>query len=185
MRVKKQIALLLSGAVLAGSLAGCSRTLIEHQFHDDTQTIIEEIKDIKESNLALSLQKLDNLFMSQGIDLSIIMTHFPMGRPTPGIGEENIGENIMVSKGDIENFLSQPTKENLTAAFAYDTDTNDYESSWTQCAEQMYDALITYLPPESDGWKTLESNLGTGSLLLQLWIASDGYAVSDLSIAQI
>ena len=167
MRVKKQIALLLSGAVLAGSLAGCSRTLIEHQFHDDTQTIIEEIKDIKESNLAL------------------IMAHFPMGRPTPGIVEENIGENIMVSKVDIENFLSQPTKENLTAAFAYDTDTNDYESSWTQCAEQMYDALITYLPPESDGWKTLESNLGTGSLLLQLWIASDGYAVSDLSIAQI
>ena len=183
MRVKKLLALALAGALSASMLAGCNRTLIEHQFHDDTQTIIEEIKDIKESNLALSLQKLDNLFMSQGIDLSIIMTHFPAGRPIPG-GEENIGENIMVSKGDIENFLSQPT-ETLTAAFAYDTDTNDYESSWTQCAEQMYDALITYLPPESDGWKTLESNLGTGSLLLQLWIASDGYAVSDLSIVPI
>ena len=117
MRVKKLLALALAGALSASMLAGCDQTVIEHQFHGDTQTIIEEIKDIKESNLALSLQKLDNLFMSQGIDLSIMMSHFPMGRPPLGIGEENIDENITVSKSDIENFLSQPTKENLTVPY--------------------------------------------------------------------
>ena len=68
MRVKKQIALLLSGAILAGSLAGCSRTIIEHQFHTDT----EYIETIVENSGMNGAEKLTGLFLTHGIELNIM-----------------------------------------------------------------------------------------------------------------
>ena len=46
MRVKKQIALLLSGAVLAGSLAGCAQTAVDHHFFTETLTDVEYVTSI-------------------------------------------------------------------------------------------------------------------------------------------
>lgn len=62
MRVKKQIALLLSGAVLAGSLAGCSRTIIEHQFDTDIITNTETITDIIKVPTSEIFSDLEELF---------------------------------------------------------------------------------------------------------------------------
>ena len=62
MRVKKQIALLLSGAVLAGSLAGCDRTIIEHQFDTDIITNTETITDIIKVPTSEIFSDLEELF---------------------------------------------------------------------------------------------------------------------------
>lgn len=66
MRVKKQIALLLSGAVLAGSLAGCSRTIIEHQFDTDIITNTETITDIIKVPTFKIFSDLEELFTTHG-----------------------------------------------------------------------------------------------------------------------
>ena len=72
MRVKKWITLLLSGAILAGSLAGCSRTIIEHQFHTNTVTDIEQIAD-DESKQSF-VEKLENLliFMYSKVEIPAV-----------------------------------------------------------------------------------------------------------------
>ena len=68
MRVKKQMALLLSGAILAGSLAGCDRTVIEHQFHTDTVTDTEYIEIGGEVIDGFGKLQLQSLFLMHGID---------------------------------------------------------------------------------------------------------------------
>ena len=68
MRVKKQIALLISGAILAGSLAGCDRTVIEHQFHTDTVTDTEYIEIGGEVIDGFGKLQLQSLFLMHGID---------------------------------------------------------------------------------------------------------------------
>ena len=62
MRVEQQIALLLSGAILAGSLAGCSRTIIEHQFDTDIITNTETITDIIKVPTSEIFSDLEELF---------------------------------------------------------------------------------------------------------------------------
>ena len=68
MRVKKWITLLLSGAILAGSLAGCDRTVIEHQFHTDTVTDTEYIEIGGEVIDGFGKLQLQSLFLMHGID---------------------------------------------------------------------------------------------------------------------
>ena len=43
MNAKKCASLLLSATLLAGSLSGCNRTIIEHQFHTNTEYITETV----------------------------------------------------------------------------------------------------------------------------------------------
>ena len=71
MRVKKQIALLISGAILAGSLAGCSRTIIEHQFHTDTVTDVEYIIENTGTNL-VGVQNLHRYFLDHEVRMTML-----------------------------------------------------------------------------------------------------------------
>ena len=71
MRVKKQIALLLSGAILAGSLAGCDRTIIEHQFHTDTVTDVEYIIENTGTNL-VGVQNLHRYFLDHEVRMTML-----------------------------------------------------------------------------------------------------------------
>ena len=103
MRVKKQIALLLSGAILTGSLAGCDRTIIEHQFFTGTE-IVENI------TRETTLQDLQDLI--DGFDLKLVVA---IDNPNIWIGddpdepsyepfrEEGVCESI--SDDDIREFL--------------------------------------------------------------------------------
>ena len=101
MRVEKQIALLLSGAVLAGSLAGCSRTLIEHQFFTDTmvnteyKTVVGGFNTLKAE---LSFQRLDNLLKQYGGGSPVIEYFY-------NTGEESVNREE-TSLSDLENQLN-------------------------------------------------------------------------------
>ena len=66
MRVKKLLALLLSGAFFAGCLSGCDRTIIEHQFHTDTITNTEQIVEYEKVLSPAVFPKLTELLASHG-----------------------------------------------------------------------------------------------------------------------
>ena len=82
MRVKKQIALLLSGAVLTGSLAGCAQTAVDHHFFTETQTDIQYIMDLggladiasADPQVTQSLCRLDKLVKTFNIEIGWSIT---------------------------------------------------------------------------------------------------------------
>ena len=73
MRVKKLLALLLSGAFFAGCLSGCDRTIIEHQFHTNTEYVTEE--EISSPEIERNLGALTNIFLSNGMTNFFIYTY--------------------------------------------------------------------------------------------------------------
>ena len=170
MRVKKQIALLLSGAILAGSLAGCSRTIIEHQFHTDT----EYIETIVENSGMNGAEKLTGLFWTQGIIFDFDFIVQPGVESDPG--DDSI-DSIFNSKYELETtpigdddiywfyiFQTDPSasavyddeedswRSNLTRVIKCD-DISDMTSAWLVYANSVYEALVNYLNKHSDDWK--------------------------------
>ena len=69
MRAKKLLALALAGALSASMLAGCNRTLIEHQFHIDSVTNTGTAVQTLDSNFALNLKRLNELLKQHGASL--------------------------------------------------------------------------------------------------------------------
>ena len=65
MRVKKLLALLLSGAFFAGCLSGCDRTVIEHQFHTNTEYVTGE--ETSSPEIGGNLDALTNVLLLNGI----------------------------------------------------------------------------------------------------------------------
>ena len=170
MRVKKQIALLLSGAILAGSLAGCSRTIIEHQFHTDT----EYIETIVENSGMNGAEKLTGLFWTQGIIFDFDFIVQPGVESDPG--DDSI-DSIFNSKYELETtpigdddiywfyiFQTDPSasavyddeedswRSNLTRVIKCD-DISDMTSAWLVYANSVYEALVNYLNKHSDDWE--------------------------------
>ena len=163
MRVKKQIVLLLSGAILAGSLAGCDRTIIEHQFHTDT----EYIETIIENSDMNGAEKLTGWFLAHGIT-PVIQLDADIGTfDHPNNTQEQI--DSLVSQYDLS---TKPiTEETISLLHKYtfveDAELTDYEeyeaqlirfikcdsssdltSAWLIYANSVYDALIKY----TDEW---------------------------------
>ena len=106
MRVKKQIALLLSGAILAGSLAGCSRTIIEHQIHTNTEYITET--GTIQFNTSVELE---NLLREHDLKLTEYITY----KPSPDSYDDpmpkpNYDDKITIE--DIKDFLN-PESDNF------------------------------------------------------------------------
>ena len=75
MNVKKCVALLLSGMLFAGSLSACNRTIIEHQFHTNTEYITETVVETevieKVVNYSEDFQNLEKLLNKHGVRLQI------------------------------------------------------------------------------------------------------------------
>ena len=167
MRVKKQIALLLSGAILAGSLAGCSRTIIEHQFHTDT----EYIETIVENSGMNGAEKLTGLFWTQGIifDFDFIVQ--------PGVVESDPGDDSIfnskyelettpIGDDDISWFYIFQTNLNASVEYGDDKDSwraslirvikcddiSDMTSAWLVYANSVYEALMKYLDEHDWEW---------------------------------
>ena len=159
MRVKKQIALLLSGAVLAGSLAGCSRTLIEHQFHTDT----EYIETIIENSDMNGAEKLTGWFLAHEITPAIQL-EADIGTFIPDNKQEQI--DLLISLYD---FSTKPiTEKTISLLYEYTFDkeaelnelqefeaqlirfikcdsASDLTSAWLIYANSVYEALIKYV----------------------------------------
>ena len=100
MRVKKQIALLLSGAILAGSLAGCAQTAVDHHFFTDTIYTTEIVENITRET---TLQDIIDRF-----DLKLVVWTDTLNSPLSGnsdpLREEGVCESI--SGDDIDKFLN-------------------------------------------------------------------------------
>ena len=143
MRVKKQIALLISGAILAGSLAGCDRTIIEHQFF--TEEIVENIT--KET----TLQDLQDLI--DGFDLKLLVA---IDNPSLWIGDdpddpyvpyvplrkEGVCESI--SDDDIEKFLDCNKdffSEFYLSAYEKMSNKSEFYVCFFDAVNQIYNAL--------------------------------------------
>ena len=76
MRAKKLLALLLSGAFFAGCLSGCDRTVIEHQFHTNTEYVTGE--ETSSPEIERNLVALANIFFSNGVmDLAVSIQFLP------------------------------------------------------------------------------------------------------------
>ena len=102
MRVKKLLALALAGALSASMLAGCNRTLIEHQFFMDTmvnteyKTVVGGFNTLKAE---LSFQRLDNLLKQYGGGSPVIEYFYNTG------SEESVNHEE-TSLSDLENQLN-------------------------------------------------------------------------------
>ena len=161
MRVKKLLALALAGALSASMLAGCSRTIIEHQFHTDT----EYIETIIENSDMNGAEKLTGWFLAHGITPAIqleadILTF------NPDNAQERI--DLLISQYDLS---TKPiTEETISLLYKYTfdkaklTECEEYEaqlirfikcdsasdltSAWLIYANSVYEALIKY----ADEW---------------------------------
>ena len=198
MRVKKQIALLLSGAILAGSLAGCSRTIIEHQFHTDT----EYIETIIENSGMNGAEKLTGLFLSYGIEFDPIYVY------EESVDEEDIIdspflkyelETTPIEDEDICWFYAFQTTPNASIEYGQDKaliaclprsikcdDISDITSAWQVYANSVYEALMNYLNKHPDDWEweKMDERIGAEAIIIN--VSSDPtnpdyYACFDLS----
>ena len=71
MRAKKLLALALAGMALTTCLSGCDRTIIEHQFHTNTEYVTGE--EISSPEIERNFGALTNIFISRDTALSISM----------------------------------------------------------------------------------------------------------------
>ena len=72
MRAKKLLALALAGMALTTCLSGCDRTIIEHQFHTNTEYVTGE--EISSPEIERNLGALTNIFFSNGMENFSIYT---------------------------------------------------------------------------------------------------------------
>ena len=149
MRVKKQIALLISGAILAGSLAGCSRTIIEHQFHTDTVTDVEYIIENTGTNLD-GVQNLHKYFLSHGVRMTTLCC------PATEIDENNVFLELFKTVGidktpELEkasDFLTTRGNE-LYYITKCDKDPASWWTAYSKAANMFYDL---FMQVEDESW---------------------------------
>ena len=194
MRVKKQIALLLSGAILAGSLAGCSRTIIEHQFHTDT----EYIETIVENSGMNGAEKLTSLFLTHGIQFDLVYVY------EESVDEEDTIfdlfyelETTPIEDEDIYWFYAFQTTPNASFEYGYEKgliaclprsikcdDISDITSAWQVYANSVYEALMKYSDEHDREWEKMDERIGAEAIIIN--VSSDPtnpdyYACFDLS----
>ena len=76
MNAQKCASLLLSATLLAGSLSACNRTIIEHQFHTNTEYITETVVETEVITEFIDyteeFRNLERLLNEHGISLGCI-----------------------------------------------------------------------------------------------------------------
>ena len=139
MRVKKQIALLLSGAILTGSLAGCDRTIIEHQFFTGTVYTTEIVENITRETTLQDLIDSFDLKLEVAIDNpSLRIEDDDLFRP---LREKGVCESI--PDEDIEKFLKCEGSFEEFNLSAYEEMSNESEFyvCFVDAVNQIYNAL--------------------------------------------
>ena len=196
MRVEKQIALLLSGAILAGSLAGCDRTIIEHQFHTDT----EYIETIVENSGMNGAEKLTGLFLTHGIKFSIVYVY---EEDDDGALDDSYFlkyelETTPIEDDDISWFYIFQTDPNASAIYDDEEDSwrssltrvikcddiSDMSFAWQVYANSVYEALMKYLDEHDWEWDKMDKRIDVGAYMRK--VSSDStnpefYVIFSLS----
>ena len=143
MRVKKLLALLLSGAFFAGCLSGCDRTVIEHQFHTNTEHVTGE--ETSSPEIGGNLDALINVLLLNGImDLYMQMysSVYEIGDMNDLVSKwENFGlENASDLAADVNdeilnNFVSKKT-EGIILRQEYGAE-SEYDSFTSACSKLL------------------------------------------------
>ena len=159
MRVKKQIALLLSGAILAGSLAGCSRTIIEHQFDTDIITNTETITDIIKVPTSEIFSDLEELFTTHDRAFKVQID---------GVNDIYLEGTFatQIFDKDFRPLVGQPIKAESFFSSKYTRvvdiceDGIDYGIEVLSSQEtRLYSALKTYESEHSDMWNEVSETV--------------------------
>ena len=147
MRVKKLLALALAGALSASMLAGCNRTLIEHQFHIDSVTNTGTAVQMVDSNFALNLKRLNDLLKQHGASLYhspnadfqyIFQVSFAEISSLEEIGVDNsaLSDFIDFLTGSSEYFIVESTFDMDSA-----NDINNYLQAVSLNIRKLYEAF--------------------------------------------
>ncbi|OUN74578.1 hypothetical protein B5G12_05440 [Faecalibacterium sp. An58] len=154
MQVKKCMALLLTGMLSVSALSGCNRTIIEHQFHTNTETNTEYITEIIESGSPIEIQNLEKLLNEHGIKLIITINNM-QSFPQDAQGDIN---NISITQDDFVNWLDKPSVEYcLYKEFDPSTKALDFVNGLLNHTNMIYQA---FLQLTDEQWSKL-SNIET------------------------
>ena len=162
MRVKKLLALLLSGMVLAGCLSGCDRTIIEHQFHTNTVTDTEYIEigsgsGVGGSEFNLSFAKLENfLIKSKGQDsIFFNIVRYPSTFRYP-ISEltEDVEEAKKPLKDKIQLIFNSDTKS-IEYLKAYEYGLDNFYMELSNVCDELYNCFSDTTIVNQDMWNEL------------------------------
>ena len=168
MRVKKLLALLLSGAFFAGCLSGCDRTIIEHQFHTNTitDTVIVEIPVETES--LYGFEDIIDLFAKQ--DIEVVTSALEMHDvPQEKTVDDLVAEHNTCKESDIGAFYQSPGGTNIiSASVKCKVDSLIYLDEAQNLANQIYHALINYINSNEWDWEQFKENLNQKSYLVTL-----------------
>ena len=168
MRVKKLLALLLSGAFFAGCLSGCDRTIIEHQFHTDTVTNTENVVSVIDT--LEGIRKLSTFFKSlSGGNMQMIQMHDY---------EENFSEGELFENGvdmdEVEDFVQEPTTNGIFLLKEYDRQ-SDYSGFFaiSEGAKMICDMLDQYLTEHPEERESFIKTGVTPALMTSLECTED------------
>ena len=153
MHVKKLLATTLAGLVLVGGLSGCSRTIIEHQFHNTGSNTSASVSD---SQTSLALQKLIALFDKYNII-------WQLQSQTRDINDTTQGDLMVlinalpdkVESDAVENFVNPVGDTSAIIAYKKCTDSSDLFQGLLTLVDETYEYLSDskysdFLAEESD-----------------------------------
>ena len=178
MRVKKLLALLLSGAFFAGCLSGCDRTIIEHQFHTNTitDTVIVEIPVETES--LYGFEDIIDLFAKQDIEVEtseLEIRDVPQGKTV----DDLVAEQNTCKESDIGAFYQSPGDTNIiSASVKCKVDSLIYLDEAQNLANQIYHALINYINSNEWDWEQFKESLKSYRVVLDA-VAYVGYNYNE------
>ena len=178
MRVKKLLALLLSGAFFAGCLSGCDRTIIEHQFHTNTitDTVIVEIPVETES--LYGFEDIIDLFEKQ--DIKVVTSALEMHDVPQGETVDNlVAEHNTCKESDIGAFYQSPGGTNIiSASVKCKVNSLIYLDEAQNLANQIYHALINYINSNEWDWEQFKESLKSYRVVLDA-VAYVGYNYNE------
>ena len=176
MRVKKQIALLLSGAILAGSLAGCSRTIIEHQFHTNIISDTSSVEDQEGSSQIF--YDIQSIFEDRDIDTGWTIYSVPTSTEELRNFDGVITE---ISLDDVQNFVQNPKENIIGLCKKYDPENGmeGYLFALSECVSQFCSEFENEMKYIENGWDTLKQNIYGDDNEVGAQISMDVYNIYD------
>ena len=155
MRAKKFLALLLSGMVLTGCLSGCNRTIIEHQFHTDTEYVTEVIE--AESSSSDTLKRMEALLSEHGIGLNIsVGTSYATSDLNSDLLSTTVDQNEF-SQWVKKAYAGKPPFYVYKEYTSEEFNLHEYINIWLELVDMYYDALEALTDEE---WEKLSSVCG-------------------------
>ena len=190
MNAKKCASLLLSATLLAGSLSGCNRTIIEHQFHTNTEYITETVVEtevIEEIvDYSTAFREFEVFLNNKNIRLKFLYMQNILGMPDKDM--EMDGE---VTDEEMQEWLKTPKDEGLLnlvgevdAGILLPTENDTYSSyrlleKTLEHIEMYYDA---FQKVDETEWKNFPGVGGTLVIDSEEVRTTDGHYYVDTTI---